>query len=64
MEETQKPRYDWQWDKPGGTSLELNLENRFEIKGEAELGRRQGSELMGMMIPLNVGETAIFFGWK
>lgn len=64
MEETQKARYDWQWDKPGETSLELNLENRFEIKEEAEFGRRQGSKLMGTMIPLYVGQAEIFFGWK
>lgn len=43
MEETQKPRYDCQWDKPEETPLELNLENRFETKEEAEFGRRQGS---------------------
>lgn len=64
MEETQKPRYDCQWDNPEETSLELNLENRFEIKGEPEFGRRQGSELTGTMIPLYVGGAAIFFGWK
>lgn len=62
MEETQKPRYDYQLDKPGKISFELNLASEFEIKGEAGFGRRWRSELMDMLIPLYVGGVVICLG--
>lgn len=37
---TQKPRDNSQLDEAGKVSLELKLENEFEIKGEAGFWRR------------------------